>query len=367
MRQKMASNKNQHYVPQCYLKNFSIDESKAAICVYNLDKKKLIKNAPIKNQCSKNYFYGEDLALEKALQPIEGQFSEIVRNLENINHVLTDNDKLFLIEFWLLQRARTEEFAKSTAESTEQDIKTLLSIDIKMEVKEVVHKVIQSILKNRHLIHDLKVCILKNNTKTDFITSDHPAVLTNRWYFLNKKVQFRSFGLQSSGALFILPLTPRIIMLAYDKDVYSIANIKGWVQLKNRYDIDAFNYLQLLNCRANIYTANPDSALYIESLHNEVEYSKSLQGHKTEFYISDNSDGKIKDENRIDVSEIKVNQKFFKVSQTVYAAPPIWPRVINWKPNGFIMTNDTYDDFVRQAVVKKTGLSDFYKMSIRKG
>ncbi|GAF61428.1 hypothetical protein JCM18903_1425 [Psychrobacter sp. JCM 18903] len=234
-----------------------------------------------------------------------------------------------------------------------------------MEVKEVVHKVMQSILKDRHLIHDLKVCILKNNTKTDFITSDHPAVLTNRWYFLNKKVQFRSFGLQSAGGLFILPLTPRILMLAYDKDVYSIANIKGWVQLKNRHDIDAFNYLQLLNCRANIYTANPDSALYLEILHNKVEYSKSLQGHKTEFYISDNSDGKIKDENRIDVSEIKVNQKFFKVSQTVYAAPPIWPRVINWKPNGFIMTNDTYDDFVRQAVVKKIGRSDFYKMSIR--
>ncbi|WP_261863734.1 hypothetical protein [Psychrobacter sp. JCM 18900] len=142
-------------------------------------------------------------------------------------------------------------------------------------------------------------------------------------------------------------------MLAYDKDVYSIANVKGWVQLKNRCDVDAFNYLQLLNCRANIYTANPDSARYLESLHNKVEYSKSLQGHKTEFYISDNSDGKIRDENRIDVSEIKVNQKFFKVSQTVYATPPIWPRVINWKPNGFIMTNDTYDDFVRQAVVKK--------------
>lgn len=363
----MASNKNQHYVPQCYLKNFSIDESRAAICLYNLDKKKLIKNAPIKNQCSKNYFYGEDLVLEKALQPVEGRFSEIVRNLENINHVLTDEDKIFLIEFWLLQRTRTEEFSKSTAESTEQDIKNLLFIDVKIEVKEVVRKAIQSISKDRHLVHDLKLCILKNNTKTDFITSDHPAVLTNRWYFHNKKVQFRSFGLQSAGGLFILPLTPKTLMLAYDKDVYSVANTRGWVQLKNTNDVDAFNYLQLLNCRANIYIANPGSSQYLEKLYHKVEYQKSLQGHKTEFYISDNSDGKIRDENRIDVSEIRVNQKFFKVSQPVYVAPPIWPRVINWKPNGFIMTNDTYDDFVRQAVVEKIGRSDFYKMSIRKG
>ncbi len=93
----MASNKNQHYVPQCYLKKFSTSsESKAAICLYNLDRKKLIKNAPIKNQCSKNYFYGEDLVIEKALQEIEGIFSEIVRNLESKNHVLLDEEKTFL-------------------------------------------------------------------------------------------------------------------------------------------------------------------------------------------------------------------------------------------------------------------------------
>ena len=86
-----------------------------------------------------------------------------------------------------------------------------------------------------------------------------------------------------------------------------------------------------------------------------------MQGHKTEFYISDNSDGKIRDENRIDISDIRVNQKFFKVSQPVYVAPPIWPRIINWKQKGFIMTNDTYDDFVRQAVVKKLGEMIFIK------
>jgi hypothetical protein len=367
MRQKMASNKNQHYVPQCYLKSFSTDESKAAICLYNLDIKKLIKNAPIKNQCSKNYFYGEDLVLEKALQPVEGRFSEVVRHLENDNYILTDNEKTFLKEFWLIQYARTEEFSKFIAESAEQDIKALFSIDVKMKIKEVVRRSMQSASKNKYLIDDLKICILKNNTKTDFVTSDHPAVLTNRWYFLNKKVQFRSFGLQSAGGLFILPLTPKILMLAYDKDVYSIANKGGWAQLKNTYDVDAFNYLQLLSCRANIYTADPDSSRYLEDLHSKVKYSKSLQGHKTEFYLSDNFDGKIRDENRIDVSEIKLNQKFFKVSQPVYVAPPIWPRVINWKPNGFIMTNDTYDDFVRQAVVKKIGRNDFYKMLIRKG
>ena len=183
----MASNKNQHFVPQCYLKNFAKDESKAAICLYNLDRKKLIKNAPIKNQCSKNYFYGEDLILEKALQPIEGQFSEMIRTIKKPGYILTEGDKVFFKEFWLLQYIRTEEFSKSIARSTEKDVETLFSIDIKMNIKEVVRKSMYLIKKNRHLVDDLKFCILENNTKTDFITSDNPAILTNRWHFLIRK------------------------------------------------------------------------------------------------------------------------------------------------------------------------------------
>ena len=343
-----------------------MDKSKAAICVYNLDRKKLIKNAPIKNQCSKNYFYGEDLVLEKTLQPVEGRFAEIVRNLENTNYVLTEEDQIFLKEFWLLQRTRTEGFSKSTAESAEQDIKTLLSLDVKMEIKKVVRRSMQSISESIHLVDDLKICILKNNTKTDFVTSDNPAVITNKWYFLNKKVHFRSFGIQSAGALFVLPLTPRLLMLAYDGDVYSIPKVKGYASIKKEYDVDAFNYLQLLNCQTNLFTKNPDSSRYLENLHNKVADLKALQGHKTEFFTSDNSEGKIRDENLIDASKIEINQKFFKVSQPVYVAPPIWPKLISWKSKGFIMTNDTCDYFIRQSIVQKFRRNDFYKVPINK-
>lgn len=48
----MAANKNQHFVPRCYLRPFTMDEGDAAIHVFNLDRRKLIPNAPVKNQCS---------------------------------------------------------------------------------------------------------------------------------------------------------------------------------------------------------------------------------------------------------------------------------------------------------------------------
>lgn len=71
----MASNKNQHYVPQCYLRQFAAGNSASAINLFNIDREKFINCAPLKNQCSKSYFYGDDLELEKALQPIEGCYA----------------------------------------------------------------------------------------------------------------------------------------------------------------------------------------------------------------------------------------------------------------------------------------------------
>ena len=75
----MASNKNQHYVPQCYLREFATDSTSAAINLYNLDREKFIINASIKHQCSKNYFYGNNLLLEKAMQPIESNYSKVLK------------------------------------------------------------------------------------------------------------------------------------------------------------------------------------------------------------------------------------------------------------------------------------------------
>lgn len=65
----MASNKNQHFVPRCYLRPFTLDGNGLSINIFNIDRSRAIKNAPVKNQCSGDYFYGKDQKLERALQP----------------------------------------------------------------------------------------------------------------------------------------------------------------------------------------------------------------------------------------------------------------------------------------------------------
>lgn len=77
----MASNKNQHFVPRCHLRPFTLGSEDAAISLFNLERKKLIPNAPVKNQCSKDYFYGTDEKLEKAIQLIESGYAQALRDL----------------------------------------------------------------------------------------------------------------------------------------------------------------------------------------------------------------------------------------------------------------------------------------------
>lgn len=367
MRQTMASNKNQHYVPQCYLKNFSIDKSKAAICVYNLDRKQLIKNAPIKNQCSKNYFYGEDLALEKALQPIEGQFSEIVRTIEEPNYALTKKDESFLKHFWLLQYLRTEAASKRNVELVEELKNTTDVPELKMELKEAVQQSMRTFFNTKNIVNDLKVCIFRNETNTSFITSDDPAVLTNRWHLLDRKAGFQSFGLGSAGNLLVLPLTPKLLMLAYDADVYHVPNIRQWVQLKNSFDIDSFNYLQILHCRANLYTEDTNSLQYLEHLHNKLVDIKPAQSHKINYAVLDKVDGDTKTFKVVDFAEAKEHKEALIHCQPLNVAPPTWPRCINYKHRGFVMTDGSALGFIRQARINEFGKDGFYKVLIRKG
>ncbi|WP_394365145.1 DUF4238 domain-containing protein [Paraburkholderia kirstenboschensis] len=70
---EVRSNKNQHFVPRCYLKAFTRDEGNATIKIFNIDRRKFIPTAPVKNQCSGSYFYGDDPKLEEAIQSCEGQ------------------------------------------------------------------------------------------------------------------------------------------------------------------------------------------------------------------------------------------------------------------------------------------------------
>jgi len=71
-----------------------------------------IPNASLKNQCAKNYFYGEDLNIEQKLQNIEKEYARIVKNVSGGLSNLTTRETSFLSSFAYLQYLRTDMAAK---------------------------------------------------------------------------------------------------------------------------------------------------------------------------------------------------------------------------------------------------------------
>src|ERR1019366_2300815 len=79
--------------------------------------------------------------------------------------------------------------------------------------------------QSRHYIEDLKKCFVRNETARSFVTSDDPAIITNKFFM--QKLGRSNFGLASSGAMLLMPLSPMFILLCYDGGVYTIFSANG--------------------------------------------------------------------------------------------------------------------------------------------
>ena len=108
----MPSHKNQHFVPRCYFKPFSLDNEGKAINLYNIDSSQAIQGASVKGQCSKNYLYGDDLQLEHLLEKYEGDYARVLRVLDDQTKNPTEQDLNILRKFMILQYSRTEAASK---------------------------------------------------------------------------------------------------------------------------------------------------------------------------------------------------------------------------------------------------------------
>jgi hypothetical protein len=345
----MASNKNQHFVPRVHLRPFTVAEGDAAINVFNLDRKRLIPNAPVKNQCSGDYFYGRDEKLESAIRTVEGAYGSVLNDLRKPGRTLEPRHKTVLLRFWLLQSMRTEAASQRSVEMAADlhgfaDQKDAFAFGI----KEAVQIAMRTYADIMSITDDLKSCLVRNRTSIPFITSDDPAVLANRWYLEDRRIRGRSFGLQSSGALAFLPLTPRLAFIAYDGDVYSIPHQNGWVDAKRETDVVAMNQHQLLNCFANVFLHDMHHG---EHLFNQYEAAVPKRpAERRRFHVAVR-DIEVGDHTRYRVvspEEAKAAESdtLFH-SESVHYCPSHWPAFIRWRTPGAVYTNGTGLKYVR--------------------
>lgn len=364
----MASNKNQHFVPRCYLKPFTLDGAGIAINLFNIDRCKSIPCTPVKNQCSRDYFYGKDLYLERALQLTEGIYAKQLSAIQQPNYLLNDEHRKFLLRFLLLQHLRTEAASKRSVEMFLGMENTLgesaPTESFKLSIREAVIMAMRAFVTNMHMLDDLKVCLIRNRTSVRFITSDDPAIITNRWHFEDDRAFGKSPGLSSSGLIAFLPLTPEILCIAYDGDVYSIPHSGGWVIVKNERDIYSFNLHQYLNCRANIYFQDWQDAKQVESKFDEAATLRLPVRYRINYAIFDGESDGHQVFKVVEKDKIPSHEKALIHTQVLYPVPNRWPSQIKYRRNGSIYTNGTGIGYVREGALGYTQSDNFRKVRL---
>lgn len=372
----MPDYKNQHYVPRTHFKPFSLDGAGKAVNIYLLHKDRPVWSAPITGQCAQSYFYGEDGRLEKLLGQMEGAYGSLVSKLSDESFRPDDQDQWLLRYFVLLQSLRTaEQVARGMARASQMSDFFRKSEEAHGREWYASHdpspeKVLQELMLafNDQLqegaINDLKVAIVRNQTSRDFVTSDDPAVMTNRWLIQRKGI--RSFGFNAAGLVLFLPLGPRTLALAYDPAVYSVASTGiGKVDLKRESDVLAFNEHQYMRAADTLYFARQSEAPNIA-----VEYKATIPFRPERWnrftvakHYSETSTGTkfVVDEHE---EVAKANHILFHLTSE-WPVPPRWPSILRYRSNaqgytrGRIIVRrahmrDPADDFGEMPVYVRT-------------
>lgn len=363
----MATNKNQHFVPRCYLRPFTIDSAGAAINLYNIDRQQFIPLTPVKKQCSRDYFYGKDEKLERAIQSVEGGYGVVLREILRPGAVLTDAHQIILRKFWLFQYLRTEAAAKRSVEMMNSMgmPEGLTDTSFRLAIKDAVIMAMHTFAEAMHIIDDLRICLIRNRTPIPFFTSDDPAVLTNKWWFTDNRTRGLSFGLTSAGAIILLPLSPKLLCLGYDGDVYSIPNNRGMVDVRRERDIASFNQHQFLNCRANLFVQSEDHSRIVHEAFSEAARNRPTNRHKVTYAVRDYTVG---EHTRYRVVDSKVCEEHTEAllhTQVIHPVPLSWSSQIKRprRNNGAVFTNETALGYVRHAATVRPTRNPFYKQA----
>ena len=317
--------KNQHYVPQFHLRQWSSDGK--LISLYNKYNKKFVDNkAAIKNMASRDYLYDKNGELENLFCKIESNLSPLYQKIISNKSLseLTDFEWELLYLHIVLCDERTaaagedfEELMKTTLEAslrirqahgqcTDIDADTIKD---KVDIQFPCNRAVGAALKCYPLVMDLKISLIENTSNVEFITSDYPSIKYNLWSITRKL--YSGWGLSSVGLMYILPISPRLALIAYDSVINNIKNLKNNIsKIKNDSDINEINRLMLLNSNQNVFFSQKIPLHYINKLIAPInEYIKppntvQLLGNPNKSYLIANSARRI---------SYKANFKFLSI------------------------------------------------------
>jgi len=267
----VPDNKNHHYVPRFYLRYFTSQEK--CIDLFNVRTKKLIKKAPIKGQCCRDYFYGKNIENEKSLSAVEGQIANTFRAIFERRRLPSSftAGHLLLCFHIVTQAYRTQYAADTLDELTDGMWKEILKHDPKVpkeNLKDVQIKyedpalvALGHAMRAFPLLMDLEMGVLLAPRGSEFITSDNPIVMSNK--FMNWRRLGSNTGIASKGLQILFPICPILTLVMYDKDVYHFGRSKSSaIEVASAQDVHELNVLQMVSASKNVYLFSPAANVF---------------------------------------------------------------------------------------------------------
>ena len=249
-KKKNTGPKDQHFVPQCYLSEFTDPNTPAGhepyVWVFDKDGKNVRNRAP-KNIFTENNLYtfefnGEkDFTIEKSLSAIETKYAYIFRNKIKQKKPLSESEHAYLCAFVAAQLQRTLSFKRNQENFMQQiiDHGTQMALahgvadspQVRQwrEYKKDIHKLqlMEGIPFLANILSQMSLAFLcsKNPAKHWFITSDDPCVL------FNPDLQWQRFygpGFGQQNVQLTLTLSPEITVM------FTWANFRGYSYMSGR-------------------------------------------------------------------------------------------------------------------------------------
>lgn len=242
----MSTPQKQHYVPQCYLKQFTDPNTpqwqEPYVWIFDKNGKNRRKKAPSNILVSKDLYTlqisgrGKDYSIEQSLSQLESDYASVFDRKIKPGLPLSDDEQIVLCAFTATMLQRTlrhkdtlERFYDELIRRTElleraHNITPRKSAELRAE-KENAHKLsLVAILPNlTRLLLEMKVaflCVDKSGAR--FITSDDPCNL------FNPDLQWQSFygpGLAQENIELTLPLSPHVLL------ILSWQNLRGYIEI----------------------------------------------------------------------------------------------------------------------------------------
>ncbi len=266
---RKGETKRQHYVPRFVLRKFSADGHRISLIV--LEDGKRIDNAPLKQQCYADYFYGADNIMEKSFADEEAKVSRLLGDLSREHLESLTEEAIDPLRFFMAyQLARTKGAAerlnafvdsmlkpamKGTIALNKKSEVTPEDVDlVKIGYTEPQGEAIWQAAKSTPLFYDLAVKFITTDRTPGFVIADHPVVAYNQFaehHDVLKRYP-TSTGIALKGLQLFMPLSPSVVLAVFDPSVYEYGG-KSLVCRAGPKDVEHLNQMQAVNAITCMY------------------------------------------------------------------------------------------------------------------